>query len=185
MLYHFTEIATVAYLLDQGADTSLRDHDGYTPVQLLIYEQESIDEAVARAEQLPYDCYPVAFYAWGSNSNFTLGFGDDQHRNTPDKLRAVFLDKSADPDHNVCENCGNRDLKIFRSIGKGEIHLKVMQSVLQKDAFGDAQWTQKPSSLVSLVPHFSFQLTALDRPVMDVILRKYHTIFLTPNGVFV
>lgn len=183
----FPEWTAAFMLLQHGADSSVRDHDGFSPVQLAIYDRGGLDDILDRSYEEPDFCFPVAFYVWGSNMNFTLGFGDDQERHAPDKLRVPFPSTGCLLAHKdvesgiACTNCGNANLHALRCIATGEIHL---QPPYRKEE--ELLAKNKKSTFETVFPRAVAEYRIREKmplPVIDIVMRKFHTLFLAPEGV--
>ncbi|OQV17763.1 putative Inhibitor of Bruton tyrosine kinase [Hypsibius exemplaris] len=171
------EIAAASWLLRQGADISIKDHDDCSPVQLLIWDQQNLSEAIMITESSPKAkgaCYPVAFHTWGNNANYTLGYGGaTQDRVVPEKVRAAFYGQP----NSECINCGHSDTVMGRSVARGEVHIHGAH--LPPGAL------MSEHLLETYLPSVVDNYTNRQGLALDVVLRKFHTIFLSPDGVFV
>lgn len=187
------ELAAASLLLQHGADASIKDHDGFSSTQLMIFDQGDVMKFIQRSFEEPENCFPVAIFAWGSNMNFTLGFGDDHERHVPDKLRVPFPSARcllANPNVEsgiACTNCGNANLQALRCIARGEIHLQTsFDGNDNLNEYSIEKIKDKRSTLETIVPRSLAEYRTHEKipsPVVDVILRKFHTLFLTPDGV--
>lgn len=63
-----------------GASTTMRDYDGLTPVDHAMKDRPPVVEFNARN--------PCEVYVWGTNSNYSLGTGNEQSRSQPELLDA-------------------------------------------------------------------------------------------------
>jgi hypothetical protein len=72
------QIAVAELLLSQGANAALCDHDGLTAFDHAVTDRQIL------LDLSPTN--PCDVYAWGSNSNYNLGIGHQQHRQSPDVL---------------------------------------------------------------------------------------------------
>lgn len=68
------------HALQMGANMTIRDHDGLTPVDHAMKDRPPIVEFNA--------CNPCEVYVWGTNSNYSLGTGNEQSRSQPELLDA-------------------------------------------------------------------------------------------------
>ena len=74
-------IRTVVYLIQQGANTALLDHDGLTVLDHAVLD---------RPLHLSYEATaPLEAYVWGNNSNYNLGLGTNTTRHQPDILESL------------------------------------------------------------------------------------------------
>ena len=78
------QMRTVVWLIEAGANLALLDHDGLT----------CLDHAVLdRPLHLSYEVTaPLDAYAWGTNSNFNLGLGNNTNRSQPDIVEGFRKD---------------------------------------------------------------------------------------------
>ncbi|XP_067126093.1 inhibitor of Bruton tyrosine kinase [Centruroides vittatus] len=74
----YGQLATARKLLMYGANLQIYDHEGLTPLEILIKD---------RPLYIEYDKNnPSEVYVWGSNTNYNLGLGNEQSRNHPELL---------------------------------------------------------------------------------------------------
>jgi hypothetical protein len=63
-----------------GANMTVRDHDGLTPIDHAMKDRPPIVEFNASN--------PCEVYVWGTNNNYSLGTGNEQSRSQPELLDA-------------------------------------------------------------------------------------------------
>ncbi|GIY10667.1 inhibitor of Bruton tyrosine kinase [Caerostris extrusa] len=85
--FFYGQLACARILCMNGASLKLIDHEGFTPLDIIV------------KDRLPYIEYqhsdPSDVYAWGSNFNYNLGVGNSQCKVIPDVLevfRKDFID---------------------------------------------------------------------------------------------
>ncbi|CAL1279292.1 unnamed protein product [Larinioides sclopetarius] len=85
--FFYGQLASARVLCMNGASLKLTDHEGFTPLDIIV------------KDRLPYIEYqpsdPSDVYVWGSNFNYNLGVGNSQSKMVPDVLeifRKDFID---------------------------------------------------------------------------------------------
>ncbi|KAF8773228.1 Inhibitor of Bruton tyrosine kinase like protein [Argiope bruennichi] len=85
--FFYGQLASARVLCMNGASLKLTDHEGFTPLDIIV------------KDRLPYIEYqpsdPSDVYVWGSNFNYNLGVGNSQSKVAPDVLevfRKDFID---------------------------------------------------------------------------------------------
>ncbi|KAG8179334.1 hypothetical protein JTE90_011598 [Oedothorax gibbosus] len=85
--FYYGQLVSARVLCMNGANLKLTDHEGFTPLDIIL------------KDRLPYIEYlatdPCDVYAWGSNFNYNLGIGNSNSKNSPEVLevfRKDFID---------------------------------------------------------------------------------------------
>ncbi|GFR20075.1 inhibitor of Bruton tyrosine kinase, partial [Trichonephila clavata] len=85
--FFYGQLTSARILCMNGANLRLTDHEGFTPLDIIV------------KDRLPYIEYqhsdPSDVYAWGSNFNYILGIGNSHIRSIPEILE-VFQKDSID-----------------------------------------------------------------------------------------
>lgn len=81
---YYGHINVARILLSHGASLRMTDHEGLTPLDIIL------------KDRLPYVEYlsngPSEVYVWGSNTNYNLGLGNEQNREYPEILDSFRKD---------------------------------------------------------------------------------------------
>ncbi len=75
------QVHLAEYLVASGANLSLSDGDGLSPLDHLVRDRM---ESATQLDLTPNN--PCELYTWGSNANFNLGLGHQQQRHSPEVL---------------------------------------------------------------------------------------------------
>ncbi len=78
----YGQVHLAEYLLSQGANLSLNDGEGLTPLDHFVRDRR----AACGFDLDLSPTNPCDLYAWGSNANFNLGLGHQHQRSMPDVL---------------------------------------------------------------------------------------------------
>lgn len=82
--FFYGQLVVSRILCNLGASLRLTDHEGFTPLDIIL------------KDRLPYIEYipthPSEVYAWGSNFNYNLGLGNAQSRTVPEILEVFRKD---------------------------------------------------------------------------------------------